>query len=243
MNNNQHSPWGLPPDDNEPPPRNSMKFFILTVIVVVVLVFILAWFLSDGLSSDQGAYLAYDFMLLALVGAGLIGHIVSNPGQSLRNMAGWVIIFGVLGLGYSIWNGNGRLASELNPAAGEFAEGAITFRADLSGHYFIRAEVNGVEIGFMVDTGATHIVLNKADAEKIGFDIERLDFNMPASTANGVVYSAAVNLGSVTVGPIRIENIDGYVNQGELGVSLLGMSFLNRLSGYEVRDGLLTLYP
>lgn len=243
MNNNQHSPWGLPPDDRKPPPRNSMKFFLLTVGVVVFLIFILAWFLSDGLTSDQGAYLAYDFMLLALVGAGLIGHIVSNPGQSLRNMAGWVIIFGVLGLGYSIWNGNGRLASELNPAAGEIAEGAITFRADLSGHYFVRAEVNGVEIGFMVDTGATHIVLNKADADKMGFDIEELDFNMPASTANGIVYSAAVNFGSVTVGPIRVENIEGYVNQGELDVSLLGMSFLNRLSGYEVRDGLLTLYP
>jgi len=79
--------------------------------------------------------------------------------------------------------------------------------------------------------------------EKIGFDLGELDFNMPASTANGIVYSAAVNFGAVTVGPIRLENVEGYVNQGELDVSLLGMSFLNRLSGYEVRDGLLTLYP
>lgn len=243
MSDNQHSPWGLPPDDHKPPTRNNIKFFMLMVAIVVALVFILTWFLSDKLTSDQGAYLAYDFMLLALVGAGLIGHIVSNPGQSLRNIAGWVIIFGVLGLGYSIWNGNGRLASKLNPATGELAEGAITFRADLSGHYYINAEVNGTHIDFMVDTGATHIVLNKADAEKIGFDIEGLDFNMPASTANGVVYSAAVNFTSVAVGPIRMKNIDGYVNQGELDVSLLGMSFLNRLSGYEVRDGLLTLYP
>ena len=242
MNDNSQSPWGRPPNENEPPKRTMLPF-LLTVIAVVISIFILAWVLSDGLTSDQSANLAYDFMLLALVGAGLLGHIISNPGQALRNIAGWVIIVGILGLGYSIWSGNGRLASEFNPATGEIADGAITFRPDQSGHYFVRANVNGHAINFMVDTGATHIVLNMADAEKIGYDVDELDYNTPASTANGIVYSAPVKLGSMEIGLIKIENVDGFVNQGELDVSLLGMSFLNQLSGYEVRDGLLTLYP
>ena len=147
------------------------------------------------------------------------------------------------GLGYSIWNGTSRLGIELDPASGEIVENAITFRPDRSGHYYIRAQIDGVDVNFMVDTGATHVVLTKSDAEKIGFELDDLRFNRPASTANGVVFSAAVQLGSLSVGPIRVENIEGFVNQGELDVSLLGMSFLNRLSGYEVRGGLLTLYP
>ncbi|HPF47339.1 MAG: TIGR02281 family clan AA aspartic protease [Alphaproteobacteria bacterium] len=249
MNDNQPSPWGHPPNDNDPQgPRqskqkNSMKPFLLTVIGVVVFVFILAWVLSDGLSSGQSANLAYDFMLLALVGAGLLGHIISNPGQALRNVAGWVIIFGVMGLGYSIWNGKGRLASEINPANGEVDAGAITFRSDQSGHYYVRADINGKAINFMIDTGATHIVLKKADAEKIGFNIAGLKFDIPASTANGMVFSAPVLLETVSLGPIHVEKIEAYVNEGQLDISLLGMSFLNKLSGYEVRDGLLTLYP
>ncbi len=66
---------------------------------------------------------------------------------------------------------------------------------------------------------------------------------MPASTANGIVYNAPVRLDQISVGPINVSGVEGYVNQGELGVSLLGMSFLSELSGYEVRDDLLTLYP
>lgn len=244
MNDNQHSPWGRPPSDNEPEPgKKSSRSFTILVIGVVVAITLIAWVLSDGLSSGMAASLVYDFLLLALIGAALIGHVISNPGQSLRNIAGWVLIFGILGLGYSIWNGNGRLAAEFRPAVGSIDENSITFRADRSGHYFVRAEINGSEIDFMVDTGATHLVLNMQDAEKLGYDLEQLNFNLPASTANGIVYSAAVNFSSVVVGPIRVENVGGFVNQGELDVSLLGMSFLNQLSGYEVRDGLLTLYP
>ncbi|MDG1438754.1 MAG: hypothetical protein P8P98_07220 [Emcibacteraceae bacterium] len=58
-----------------------------------------------------------------------------------------------------------------------------------------------------------------------------------------MVYDAPVRLNVMEVGPIRLEGIQAFVNEGELDISLLGMSFLNQLTGYEVRDGLLTLYP
>ncbi|MBT6032076.1 MAG: TIGR02281 family clan AA aspartic protease [Kordiimonadaceae bacterium] len=242
MKDYKNSPWGQPPEDQKPP-RKSMRSFVTTVIGVIIVTFIIAYILSADLPTGMGASLAYDFLLLALIGAGLIGHVISNPGQALRNIAGWIIIFGILALGYSIWNGNGRLSSELNPSAGYSEDGAITYRADRSGHYMVKVDVNSVPLDFMIDTGATHMVLNIADAEKIGFDIDQLSFDIPASTANGVVYSAPVRFSTVVVGPIRVENVNGFVNQGELDISLLGMSFLNKLSGYEVRDGLLTLYP
>jgi len=152
---------GNAPNENDPEPIDkSSRSFIILVIDVVFVITIIAWVLSDGLSSGLAASLAYDFLLLALIGAGLIGHVISNPGQSLRNIAGWVLVFGILGLGYSIWNGTGRLAAEFNLVAGRIEENAITFRADRSGHFFVRAEINGSEIDFMVDTGATYLVLN-----------------------------------------------------------------------------------
>ena len=135
------------------------------------------------------------------------------------------------------------MASEFNPPSGNIQGDDITFRADQSGHFRVKAEINGIDIDFMIDTGATHVVLNMEDAEIIGYDLDQVSFNMPASTANGIVYSAQVNIDSIKVGPIRVGNVEGFINQGQLDISLLGMSFLNQLSGYEVRNGLLTLHP
>ncbi|MBT5767340.1 MAG: TIGR02281 family clan AA aspartic protease [Kordiimonadaceae bacterium] len=135
------------------------------------------------------------------------------------------------------------LSSELNPSNGMASENAITFRADNNGHYRVNAEINGEKVDFMIDTGATSVVLTMNDAEKIGFNLDDLTFVAPASTANWVVYNAPIRLNALSVGPIRVESVEGFVNQGELDISLLGMSFLNRLSGYEVENGLLTLYP
>lgn len=217
--NNHNQPWGQPSNENDPePPKKSLKPFIISVTAVVAVITLIAWVLGDNLTSGQSVSLMYDFLLLALIGAGLIGHVISNPGQALRNIAGWIIIFGILGLGYSVWNGSGMLSSELNPSNGMASENAITFRADNNGHY-------------------------RVNAEKIGFNLDDLTFVAPASTANWVVYNAPIRLNALSVGPIRVESVEGFVNQGELDISLLGMSFLNRLSGYEVKNGLLTLYP
>lgn len=242
--NNHNSPWGEPSNENDPkPPKSSLKPFIITVIAVVAVITLIAWIIGDNLTSGQSASLMYDFLLLALIGAGLIGHVIGNPGQALRNIAGWVIIFGILGIGYSIWNGGGMLSGEFNPSNGMASDNSVSYRADNSGHYSVNANINGENIDFIIDTGATSVVLTMDDAEKIGFNLDNLNFVAPASTANGIVYNAPVRLNALTVGPIRVEQVEGFVNQGELDTSLLGMSFLNRLSGYEVKNGLLTLYP
>jgi hypothetical protein len=115
--NDQNSPWGQPSNENEPePPKKSFNSFIIIVIAVFAVITLIAWVVGENLTSGQSASLMYDFLLLALIGAGLIGHVIGNPGQALRNIAGWVIIFGILGLGYSICNGGGMLSSEFNPS-------------------------------------------------------------------------------------------------------------------------------
>ena len=71
----------------------------------------------------------------------------------------------------------------------------------------------------------------------------KLNFNIPTSTANGMSFGAGVKVDTIEFGPIYMKNIRAHVMGGEINGSLLGMNFLNRLSGYEVRNGVLTLYP
>lgn len=245
------SPWGRRPDNR--PPRHSPRhphdinrksripIFVVGVIAFLFILVIAAWALpGDGIGMSG---LFYDGLLLAFVGAGLWAHVSSSPGVALRHLATWVIIFGILALGYSVWTGGGRLGGELDTARGVNEGDSISFRADMSGHYYVRAKVNGTDILFMVDTGATDVALTRADAIAIGLPVDRLNYTMPYKTANGTAYGAVVRLSTIELGPIVQNNIMGSVLPNGLGHSLLGMSFLNRLTGYKVVRGVLTLYP
>lgn len=101
--------------------------------------------------------------------------------------------------------------------------------------------MNGVSVIFLLDTGASDIVLDPGDAVRLGFNLDRLAFTRRYQTANGVVKGAPIRLDSVQIGPIKLRNVSASVNGAPLGRSLLGMSFLDRLSGYGVENGTLIL--
>lgn len=109
------------------------------------------------------------------------------------------------------------------------------------GHFVIEAAVNGIPITFLVDTGASDVVLTVDDARRLGLRPRTLDYSQRFETANGEVRAAPVTLRELRVGQFRLFDLPASVNQGALGVSLLGMSFLERLRGYEVADGRLIL--
>ena len=105
----------------------------------------------------------------------------------------------------------------------------------------MQAEVDGGTVRFLVDTGATIIMLTPEDARRIGFARERLVFDRLVSTANGIARAARVKLREIRIGQLTVRNIGALVGERSMGVSLLGMNFLRRLDGYEVRDGRLVL--
>ena len=94
---------------------------------------------------------------------------------------------------------------------------------------------------FLIDTGATHIVLNSAAADRLGMRGGRLRFNTRFESANGATYAAPVTLRDVRIGQLQLHDLDAYVNQGAMDISLLGMSFLRQLRGYEVMRNRLVL--
>ena len=109
------------------------------------------------------------------------------------------------------------------------------------GHYYLPVEVNGQPITFLVDTGASQIVLSSQDAERIGIEPDQLNYFGRANTANGQVRTAPVSLDTLTLGPITDRNISAWVNEGELNKSLLGMDYLHRFSNVQFANGRLLL--
>lgn len=115
-------------------------------------------------------------------------------------------------------------------------------KADSSGHYFAAADINGTTIPVMVDTGASGVALSYEDADKVGLRPHMLDYDTPINTANGIVKAARVTLRRVEVDNVRVRDVEGVVlPEGALRGSLLGMSFLGRLSSFRIENGVLYL--
>jgi aspartyl protease family protein len=131
-----------------------------------------------------------------------------------------------------------RAARAEAPALFAFATGPANasseaIRKSSDGHYWAEGQVNSARVRFLVDTGATAVALTPADARRLGFDTDTLQYGYRVVTAGGQTRAAAVKLVSITVGGARVENVDALVIEEGLDASLLGMSYLGRLSGFE----------
>jgi aspartyl protease family protein len=119
---------------------------------------------------------------------------------------------------------------------------ATALKAGQNGHFIVKAEINGRDVRVMVDTGASAVALSYEDAQDVGLHPGNLDFNIPVSTANGVVKAAGVSLDKVEIDGVRVSDVQGLVMpEGVMRGSLLGMSFLGKLKSFKVEDGVLYL--
>ena len=123
------------------------------------------------------------------------------------------------------------------------ASGSITrLAADRNGHYVSDIQVNGRTLNAIVDTGASLVVLRYEDARALGIVFPGDRFDVGVRTASGTAQARRVRLRSVRLGAISLSDVDALVmGEGMLGTNLLGMSFLKRLSRYEVRGSTLVL--
>ncbi len=228
--------------------RRLWPWLVVPALGVTALVVALAGRYPEVLDEGGGRMrLAYMVLLLALVGGSAVLHWRQRPVRALRHALAWAAIALVLLIGYSYRHEalrlGERLVGDLMPQRGTVVGGAVSFRATANGHFVVEAEVNGVALRFLVDTGASDVVLGPADARRLGFDVAALDYSRRYRTANGVVFGAPVTLDRVRVGPIALDDVRASVNGADMARSLLGMSFLGRLSGFEVSDDTLTLRP
>ena len=210
-----------------------------------VVVFLALSFPEALADQDQWLRLVYLVALLAVLASGAAWRRRPPLAQWLRQSLIWlaigVVLVSVYALRHDALTLYQRVVAELLPHQGSVVGSAVSFAARQGGQFVIEAEVDGTRLRFLVDTGASDVVLSPADAERLGIDLAKLSFDRRYATANGPVLGAPVRLRRVAVGPIVLEDVRASVNQAAMQHSLLGMSFLGRLGRYEVREGVLTL--
>lgn len=124
--------------------------------------------------------------------------------------------------------------------AGEGFERAIWIKADANGHYYVKGSADGVPLQFMIDSGATNIVLPKEAAQRL--NVGPLSFDIATSTANGPIQSAQITIHKLTIGEFTVSDIPAVVNGGALDMPLLGMSWLRLFRSIEIQNGVMTLH-
>jgi aspartyl protease family protein len=111
-----------------------------------------------------------------------------------------------------------------------------------NGQFQVDAVVGGQQVSFLIDTGASLVVLTAEEAARLGIRPSAHDRTARMQTANGVVEASRVRLAEINVGPLTVQDVEAVVMpKGRLGQNLLGMSFLSRLRRFEFRTGALVM--
>ena len=118
---------------------------------------------------------------------------------------------------------------------------AVSLSADASGHFATDVRLNGMFVKGLVDTGATVIAIPGAEAKKIGINPPASAYTTPIQTANGTVKAARIQLQEVRVGTVVVRDVEGVIVPSGLEITLVGMSFFNRLQSFEMRGKTLVL--
>jgi aspartyl protease family protein len=108
-------------------------------------------------------------------------------------------------------------------------------RSNENGHFYVDARIAGRSVRFLVDTGASRVILAPQDAERLGLRPRPQDFTEAYRTANGIVRAAPVVLDEIRIGNLRVDRVSASITERPMEISLLGVSFLSRLASYAIR--------
>ena len=193
-----------------------------------------------GLDADSWARVLYLALLLAFVGGFLLLGQRHRLGRSLRDLAVWALIFAMVVIAYGF---RGVLREELLPAAMvSRPDGSIELRRASDGHFHAEALVNGVPVRFLVDTGASELVLSRRGR---GARRHRSRRSSPSSAAPAPRTARwrrrRCGSGASSSAASRDRGVPASVGGGALDVSLLGMSYLDRFAAIEIAGDRMTL--
>ncbi len=198
-----------------------------------------------GIDNDSFGRMLYLLPIAGLLGAGILAGRRGPAGEVLRNIAIWLLI--VLGLVTAYLyrddarNVAARVTAGLLPGTAVVmttSEGGneVIIHKTRGSHFQTNVSVEGKTLPMLVDTGASTVVLSYDDARAIGLNPQTLNFTVSVMTANGRAMAAPIRLDEIAIGPIVRKNIRAMVAEdGRLGESLLGMSFLSTLGSLQMQ--------
>lgn len=178
--------------------------------------------------------------ILGLAVAGLIyTQFVGRMVEAIKTGITWVFIFLGVIASYGLWEDFRSAALPTNLV--NQTDSQITLRRNIDGHFYALLSVNGHNTLFLIDTGATEINLTRTDAISAGFDPDMLNYNVPTSTANGIMNVAPVRIEELRFNDLVNRQVRAYVSSGESNVSLLGQSYLDQFNKVIIDGEYLTL--
>jgi aspartyl protease family protein len=198
---------------------------------------------SDG--ADQALNVLYLVGVLVLVGSSLL--VRRTPlGRTLKMAGTWVLIFAAVFIVVAMKDDFAALGRHVlhrsrgDAIAGQGGELRVPKAED--GHFWVAAKVNGEDVRFLIDSGATTTSLSAATAARAGVEASG-GFPVAVETANGVVKAQRGEIGRLEVGPIERRNLPVHVAEAFGDMNVLGMNFLSSLRGWSVDGGTLVLKP
>jgi aspartyl protease family protein len=224
-----------------------LPWFVLALaLALVVMLARQSEGLTGALSTGEMASLAYKIGLIVLVSGAVLAIFRQNFTQAIKQALIWVVIGFVLVLGYTyrfeLYDVGDRVMVELMPGRAVSHGRTVELARANTGDFRIGTEVNGVRIPMVLDTGASSVVLTHDAAKAAGLPTEFVKYAVNVDTANGHTLAAPVTLDRLAIGNIVERKVPALIAQpGQLKTSLLGMSFLDRLQGWEVRGSRLMM--
>jgi aspartyl protease family protein len=197
-------------------------------------------------TGDQTVQVLGAVMMLTLVGSSLLTRRLAI-GQAARMVAGWLLIFAAVLVGYSYrFELNAvvqRVAGDLLGERGQTVGGTLRVPMAPDGHFWVRARINGHEQRFLIDSGATTTALSADAAEAAELEVERGGFPIMINTANGTVQAKRTTIDRLTMGPIVAKDMAAVVSPAFGDMNVLGMNFLSSLDSWRVEGRTLILVP
>ena len=197
------------------------------------------------IASREWSNIIYILILIVLLIMGFSRKEL--PMKKFFEYAGLWIAFALIALvlysyRFEIIEVKNRILSDLFPSkAINKNHQELTLSVAQDGHYYLDIKIKNQLVRFMIDTGASDIVLNLEEAKRVGIDVKKLRFDRTYQTANGKSFGAMVVLDEIAVADVIFSKVSASVNSAEMGTSLLGMRFLRQFKKYEFYQDRLVL--
>lgn len=185
--------------------------------------------------------LIYQVILIGFLGMSLFIGTKSDKSLKIKQLFIWIaiIIVGVL-----IYNNRQKFTKFIPYVAkSSTEENAFEIEKSSDGHFYLMLNIDGTNVLFMIDTGASYTTLTLKDAKRVGVNVDNLKYRVPVNTAKGMTFNAQSKVGYVKINGIIIkDNLQIFVSRELEGNSLLGMNFLKELRSYRVEQDKMILY-
>lgn len=199
------------------------------------------------MNAADGPSLIWGIVMIMLLVSSLAARRIA-AGQMAKMALAWIAIFAALFVVFSyrfelvaVWE---RLKSEFNGTTGQSYVGeTIAIKRQDDGHYWVRTQINGKDVDFLIDSGATTSAVNSKTAAETGLSVDSSGYPIFIETANGRVKAYRGVAQTFHLGPLKLTDHKVVVSENFGDTNVLGMNFLDSLKSWKVENNVMTLQP